>query len=514
MTVDRWWPNQEMAVEAQRLLEQARPNRCRHGARPSTRVCSVSPVSVKVPFEAGEYLGRLNLPLGPGDAVLDLRANRPPTFRVHGYGPMSTGGFPKPAQHHSRLTGRLRTNHDVVLGDAQLEDWGPLLGLHRGSARWALVGLRVADHEIWERVYVQVSGLESILRPPMEGVQWPSDGSTEQQQYSAFVMPYPVAETTNDGVHVHPRYNVSFSISDLYQHQVTTVAEVRFRADEPRTVDAWIAEYVEPLTTLVGIATGRVESLRLVVTQNGEFDPPAGGTYVRGVLFGSGIGQDPKPAERQLDSRGDDIVPLFTLDDSPPLASLIATWQAVSEELPALPLLRLSQDPGLHPNVRFLLLAHAAESLHARPVEEEDLAEYGRRKNRFKEALAVIRDAGLTEEHRFLRENAEPRRPYPLSRRLRELLKSSALASRVDDWDARTADLDVHLRTLDIAPTDLADRLAQARNVVSHGVAHLPPDLLRPAATLLDLVVRLGILTLLGFTETQVDSAAGRLSHR
>jgi hypothetical protein len=472
-------------------------------------------VSVKVPFEPGEYPGRLTLPLGPGEAVLDLRPNRAPTFTVHGYGPMSTGGFPKPAQHHPRLIGRLRTNHDVVLGYAQLQDWGPLLALHRGFARWALVGLGVADHETWERVYVQVSGLESILRPPMEAVQWPSDGSTERQEYSAFVRPYPVAESTNDGVHVYPRYNVSFSLSDPYQHQVTTVAEVRFRADELRSVDAWIEEYVEPLTTLVGIATGRVESLRLVVTQNGEFDPPAGETYVRGVLFRSGIGQDPKPAERQLDSRGDDIVPLFTLDDSPPLASLlIATWHAVSEELPALPLLRLSQDPELHPNVRFLLLAHAAESLHARTVEEEDRAEYGRRRTRFKEALAVIKDAGLTEEHRFLRDYAGLRRPYSLSQRLRELLISSALAPQVDAWDARTAELDDHLRTLDLTPTDLADRLAQARHVVSHGVAHLPPDVLRPAATLLDLVVRLGILTLLGFTKTQVASAAGRLSQR
>lgn len=466
---------------------------------------------MKLPFEPGEYIGVLDLPLGPGDAVFDFQPNRPPTFSVHGYGPMSTGGFPKPAEHYPRLTGRLRTNHDVVLGDAQVEDWGPLGG-HRGSARWALVGLDVADHEAWERVYVQVSGLESILRRPMEEVHWPTDGATERQQYSAVVMPYPLAESAHDGVHAYPRYNVSFSMGDPYQHQVTTVAETRFRADEPLGVDKWIAEWVEPFTTLVGIATGRVERLRLVGTQNGEFDPPQPRDYVRGVLFGSGIGQDPRAAERQLDSQGNDIVALFPLDDSPPLATLIATWRGVSQELPALPLLRLSQDPALHPGVRFLLLTHAAESLHARTVQDEDRNEYQRRKVRFKEVLAAVKEAGLTNEHRFLRETAEPRRPYPLSSRLRELLITSSLASQLGVWERRTADLDTLLRALDIAPTDLADRLAHARNVVSHGVAHLPVAIIRPAGALLDLVVRLGILKLLGFTDPQVEKAVARLS--
>ncbi len=467
-------------------------------------------MSAKAPFEPGEYLGLLDLPLGPGDTVLDLQPDRPPTFSVHGYGPTTMGGFPKPAEHHARVTGRLRSNHDIVLGDAQISDWGPLG--HRGSARWALVGLDVADHETWERIYVQISGLESILRRPMEEVHWPRDGTTDRQQYSAVVAPYPVAESTHDGVHVYPRYNVSFSISDPYQHQVTTIAEALLRADGPLGVDAWTADWVQPFTTLVGIATGRVESLRVVITQNGDFEPERREDYVRGVLFASGIGQDPKPAERQLSSRGDDIVPLFTLDDSPPLATLIANWRSVSEELPALPLLRLSQGAGLHPNVRFLLLAHAAESLHARTIEGEDKVEYMRRKARFKEALAAIKAEGLAEEHRFLRDNVEPRRPYPLAQRLRELLTTSALAPQLDGWNSRTAGLDAHLRTLGVEPTDLADRLARARNLVSHGAAHLPADVIRPAAALLDLAVRLGILSLLGFTEAQVERAIQRLS--
>jgi hypothetical protein len=467
-------------------------------------------VSLKLPFEPGEYLGDLDLPLGPVQAVFDLQANRPPTFKVHGYGPISQGGFPKPPVHHPRLVGRLRTNHDIVLGDAQLSDWGPFG--HQGSARWALVGLEVAGHVTWERLYVHVSGLESILRHPMEEVHWLKDGTPERQQYSAVVMPCPVAESVHNGVHVHPRYYVSFSVSDPYQHQVTTVAETRFRSDEPLSVDDWIARWGQPFTTLVGIATGRVEDLRLVTTQNGEWEPPEKRDQVQGVLFGSGIRQDAKAAERQLDGRGDEIVPLFTLDDSPPLATLIATWRAVSHELPSLPLLRLSQDPALHPGVRFLLLAHAAESLHARTVEKEDEAEYERRKVRFKEVLAAIKEVGLVDEHRFLRDNVEPSRPYPLARRLRELLTASALAPELDIWDRRTAELDDHLRTLGKAPTDLADRLAHARNVVSHGAAHLPADLLRPAATVLDLVVRLGILRLLGFTDGQVERAVVRLS--
>jgi hypothetical protein len=70
-------------------------------------------------------------------------------------------------------------------------------------------------------------------------------------------------------------------------------------------VDSWSTDWVQPFTTLVGIATGRVESLRVVATQNGELSPDRR-DYVRGVLFGSGINQDPRPAARQLDGRGDD----------------------------------------------------------------------------------------------------------------------------------------------------------------------------------------------------------------
>lgn len=234
---------------------------------------------------------------------------------------------------------------------------------------------------------------------------------------------------------------------------------------------------------------------------------------MRGVLFGSGIGQNPKAAERQLDSQGDDIEPLFTLDESPPLATLIATWRAVSQELPALPLLRLSQEPALHPSARFLLLAHAAEALHARTVEHEDRNEYEQRKLRFKEVLGAIKEAELTNEHRFLRDTAEPRRPYPLSRRLRELLTTCSLAAQLDVWERHTADLDSLLRGLDIVPTDLADRLASARNVASHGVAHLPVEVIRPAAALLDLMVRVGILKLLGFTNPQLENAVARSSN-
>ena len=319
----------------------------------------------KPPFDPGEYLGFVDLPLGSAQAVFDLQPDRPPRLVVHDYGPTTWGGFPKPAVDLPRITGRLRTNQDIVLGNVLVADWGQRQ--HHGSAGWALVGFEVSSHIEWERADVQVSGLELLMRRPMDEVHWPKDGLAERQQYSAVVAPYPVAESAHGDMSVRPSYSVSFSMSDPYQHRVSTVATTMLRADERLTVDQWISEWIQPLTTLVGVGTGRVETLRTVTLRNGEFVPANRADFVEGVLFGSGITQDPQLAERQLDKRGDPVVPLFVLDESPPLATLIATWREASQDLSALPLLRLSQDPELHPSIRFLLLAQAAESHTPQP---------------------------------------------------------------------------------------------------------------------------------------------------
>lgn len=464
---------------------------------------------MRLPFEPGEYPGVLDLPDGAAQSAFQFRPNRPPTFEVYEDHAEPMAWLPKQAVHHQRLIGRLRTNHDLVLGDAYLEEWS--VGQHSGSARWALVGLEVARHLVWQRLRVHISGLEALLHRPVNEHYWPSDGRSDRQTYSAVLAPYPVAESIHGGVRVHPHFNTSSTI-DPYEHRVTTYAATTFHADQPLDVDSWLQEWAQPLATLVSIATGRREQLRLVTTQNEQTNTVGRLDRVQGVLFASGINQELEPAERQLDDAGRPLVPLFTLAESPPLATMVAKWRSVAQDLPALPLLRLSQNPDLHPGVRFLLLAHAAESLHRATVAAEEPAAYKRRKDRYKEVLAAIKSAGLTDEHQFLREIAEPRRPYPLFERLQDLLSATALSRHLDAWDTRTADLDVEVRQHERTSRCLGERLAHARNILSHGAGQISPRALKPAVTLLDIVVRLAILNRLGFTTEQVNAAVEHLT--
>ena len=107
-------------------------------------------------------------------------------------------------------------------------------------------------------------------------------------------------------------------------------------------------------------------------------------------------------------------------------------------------------------------------------------------------------------------------RPHSLSQRLRALLGDCPLGEpgRLDRWAEQTKDLDERLRACGILDsTDLADRLAHCRNVLSHGAWHLPVRSVQPAAKLLDLLVRLTVLDRLGFTSTQLTPAVERLTH-
>lgn len=460
---------------------------------------------MKPPVEPDDYIGSLAIDgetLSP--VVFGLRAGSPPSLRLPG--DMSPGSFPRPRRDRAQLVGRLNTNHDILLGDTWTEDWG-FTGV--GGSAWAIVGLGIAECDAWSEMRVHISGLESLIRRPMAEVSWPKDGRSPRQEYTAIVEPYPISESRTELVNVSPHYDVSFSISDPYQHHITSTAVVTFTAAEPLTPDAWISGWLRPLASLIGVATGRREQLRLVTFGNtidpgDENRPPDRKT---GALFGAGISQHPEPAERQQHESGRPLVPLFTLEASPPLAQLLATWRDVSIDLPALPLLNLSQDRALHPNVRFILLVNAAESLHRHANETDEDEDYQQRRQTLRDIVSRLRHAGWDDDARFLKHHVEARRSWTLQARLQALLDHPCLEPHRDGWTARTGSLSDWLSQTERSPTSVADCLALTRNVLAHGKAHLPPDKLEPAVGLLDVIVRVAILNQLDFSTDQLEQA-------
>lgn len=353
-------------------------------------------------------------------------------------------------------------------------------------------------------MHVHMSGLEPLIQRPITRVFFPTE-STAEQEYRVVVEPEPVAESTAAGVTVSPHYSVGSTFNDPYQHHVTTHAVVTFTSEEPLDVDAWTVDWLRPLHTFVGVATGRRERLRVVSFSNDSANVETADRR-RASMFGHGINQEPVAAERQVHPNGDPVLPLVTFTDTASTADVLHRWRSLSDGLSALTIFGLSQDRTLHPNVRYLLLINAAESFHRQTNTPDENAEYEQRRTRLKAVRQTLREHGYDDDARFLRDCTDARRPSNLASRLRVLLQSTA-SETVAIWDERTARLESWLASHDKGSSDLADRLAATRNVLAHGTAHIPPDLLAPAVALLDLVVRSSILTTLGYTSERVAEA-------
>jgi hypothetical protein len=94
----------------------------------------------------GEYHLEWILPDRRVDGYVELAARR--LTRLTAYGPLDSGVaeggervFPQ-IREMSRLVGRLRSNLDLVVTDAWLEEWFP--ERHLGAGTWAVVGLEIA----------------------------------------------------------------------------------------------------------------------------------------------------------------------------------------------------------------------------------------------------------------------------------------------------------------------------------------------------------------------------------
>jgi len=157
------------------------------------------------------------------------------------------------------------------------------------------------------------------------------------------------------------------------------------------------------------------------------FDPESRSDYVSGNVYGPRIAQDPTWARRFPADGALPIVPLFTLDDAPPLAQLIANSRRLASERTAVSLLRLAHDPTLPDAVTFTFLAQAVEGLHRDAnidAENRRAADYRERRTN---VLNVIGQAGLAKERQWIRDNLSTRPRDNLAARLRELLSMQGL---------------------------------------------------------------------------------------
>jgi hypothetical protein len=234
---------------------------------------------------------------------------------------------------------------------------------------------------------------------------------------------------------------------------------------------------------------------------------------IRGDLWGSGIHQRDQPAEVRTRSDGSRLVPLFTLNDAPPLATLLRTWQTGLAGETAISLYRLAIDPTLPTQVRYLLRAQALEALDASGHATEEAAEddgHAKRRTAVVEEVKAVSDDQLPPETKRRNLARQPHRS--LANRLHRIIQQvPEPEARIANWEKQTEPLANELRATNRPAQTLHERLASARHALSHGSA-LSPAALRPAAQILQILLRGQLLKRLEFGEDQVAAAYDRMT--
>lgn len=472
----------------------------------------------------GDHTGRFTLPDGrPAHGTLTLARDKPPRVSLHPEEATPIGpegrGFPQESEVE-QLIGDLHSNEEVIIGDAHLSEWFPDQFI--ASGRWALIGLSITTVAIpgWVTLRVRLTGLETVLGDAIAATSWPRSAEVDPQRFSVDLNRDAGYESKAEGVLVKVNYDQTFSAADPFAFSLSNYATTTLTADDPLGVDEWVRGWIDPLVALISLATGERERINTVTLSAPDPTPHQRvvdmAPEIKAHLWGGGIHQQDQAAERRTRPDGTPLLPLFTLSDAPPLAELIQRWRASVADETAASLYRLAIDRTLPAQVRYLLNAQALESLDAGALAATELAEdadHADRRAAVLEVLGAVGDDLLdVAAKRFIREHLT-RRPYrSLGGRLSRLIKSvPSHETRTAEWTRKTEDLGEELDALGRTSTPLHERLASARNALSHGAA-LTPQAIEPANRVLEALLRGQLLERLGFDDEQLTTAYDRIA--
>ncbi len=474
--------------------------------------------------QEGDHGGRFTLPDGrSAHGTLTLASNKPPQVSLHPHAPAAIGpegrGFPRDTEVEL-LVGDLYSNEEVLVGDVHLSEWFPDQFI--ASGRWALIGLSITSIPAarWTTIQVRATGLEVVLGNAIAATWWPRTVDVDPQRFSADLNREAVYESVAEGVTVRVSYDHMFSAADPYRFSVTNYATATLVSDSPLGVDDWVRGWIDPLVALMTLATGEKELINAVTLSAPHPNPldraSSAAPEITAQLWGSGIHQREQAAERRTRPDGSPLVPLFSLAKAPPLAELVRRWRASVADETVASLYRLAIDRTLPAQVRYLLNAQALESLDAgtqAATEASEDAAHAERRRAVVESVEALNDEHLDPVTKgFLRENLT-RRPYrSLGGRLSRLIRRvPSHETRVGVWTRQTEVLAQELNTMGRTSVPLHERLASARNALSHGVA-LTPRAVAPANRILEALVRGQLLERLGFDDEQLADAYDRVA--
>jgi hypothetical protein len=413
-----------------------------------------------------------------------------------------------------RLTGRLRSNHEVVILEAELSEWFP--GQTFGGGEWAIVGLGVCEipDDRYHCVSLQITDTDLLLGiPPLRNMEWPRPAppksparsstsrakrSRSERRFSAAMnsRAHRVWRDPDAGVTLDVGYFWQSTI-DPYRFGVTPAPVIDLKSRAPLTLNEWRDSWIVPLVGVASFATKRPQRVSWLRVIRGR-----GPKAVTGTVFSGGIEQAPYTAHYEIEWRADpDRQPLFTLgSEQVDAIGLIKTWRDLAAaENPFVELYRSTLfQPDLPPRARFLNLIQALEALHSYEHRSSDT----RRQREFAtRRAAVIQEAetfGLPPESiRFLKRGWSKKRRQSLEKRLHDLIKGLPQGTRAELETG--SDLEPIRTALEGEDAlTLAAQLRVLRNHLSHGNRSYADDDLRPWVGRLETLCRGHLLRLLG----------------
>lgn len=448
-------------------------------------------------------------------SIADLHGDVPPRIHLNGEvvdrSQLNEGG--PEVDEAPLLLGRLWSGHDLILADCRAEAFFP--GRCLVLPRYALVGLNarhVAD-QAYEELVVQATGLDLLFgRPPLKSVRWPHDQARYLDgEFAATGEP----DSTQEWDEPHAKVTCSYwsqqsSVDNPYRFELRFAPVVSVKADHGRRIDEWLAGYVNPLVSLLTLATRKPQTISWVRFRHPPKTVEGGRRQwpVDAQLFGSGISQTPYVSEDAAEWRRSETRPIFNLASSGlPLPEMLRAWRGLEDgENPFVELYRLAMfQRDLPQRAQFLYLVQALEALHSYEHRRKDTADAATYKRRRDETITRLVTAGVeADDLKFLKSAWSSRPRDDLARRLRSLVRHTGLPTKsrqvVDGLSATDIYAELRERNVESA-------IRRIRNDLAHGNRNYADRGLRPWTEVLDALCRAHLLRLLSCPPSVMEAA-------
>jgi hypothetical protein len=470
-------------------------------------------------LEFGDYFGRFDLGT-PHDVpgILSLEAGKVPVAHLYLDEVLTKGRdgtVSLPAAHHfPRVVARLASRHDVLFDRPLVEEQFPKQVFV--AAPWVLIGVDAAEAgDQWDSVEIYSPGIDAVLGNAVASTTFP-DGTTESRSFSV-ELTNPVFESEQDDVAVVCQYYMSANVFDPYQFGVRNFGQIRLRSISTMNARNWITNWIDPLLSLLSVATGQREQATRIIFACGRKDgDKSSPNPIEAQLFRSSLSQTDEPAARRFRPSGALVESIFLLSHAPPLATMLAEWRSLRGEA-AVQLFNIARDRELPASVRFLLCMQALESLNTSQNAEKETVEDAQYADRRTVALSQL--AGVPSEQvdpttrKFIKTNVPKKPARSLADRIKSMIEVCGVAEdRQGAWKQSTQELVKILSKLGYPATTLHDRLASLRNVISHGRVHIAQHRIEPAAQVADALLRAEFVRCLRFDQSQIEFALAQMN--